>query len=514
VDVVLLHLLNWDSDERLNIDVFAPIGLSYIAASLEALGYRVHVESYRDHGQVSLPAALRAGRPAVIGVSATGFEIATLKRLSFTLKAEHPTVPIVVGGYCSLEADRLFEDSAIDVVVSGEGEETMAELVPMLLAGAPLKAVRGILYRGERGATVRTESRPAIQNLDGLPVPEYEHVPADSTFVRVYASRGCPYDCSYCEIKDFYSSKRIRYHSVAYVRAMVENLVRRSDHRIEYICFNDDEFLLDSEHLRRMASLARQLELKICFQTRTRDVVKHQVAIYDNRDVIHQIHMGVESFSQSQLDRWRKHVSVSTNRHALEILADMGISYYPYIILTDSRTTILELAETCVGLLEMPACPCPITTAEGLTLHPVVTPIERFVHLSRLMSFSGEIERNPGTAYLEGVWAFLESTKDQAQALSKLLIWESARGGETARIGRVLKERIRNVPALAERCCSLASTAAMTELVKEAAADFRTEADGLRVDHLIESLLRPTGRFGVRSSLAAVLASEAGNALS
>lgn len=443
-------------------DVFAPIGPAYVAARLEADGYRTAVRIYRHRrGSRALLDVVRRHRPLILGFSATGNEIPVLKDVTRSLKSEFPELPIVAGGYCSLAADELFEDSGVDAVVLGEGEETMAELAPRLVDRGDLSDVAGVAYRSGTGDVRSNAPRAPIADLDALPVPVYEHVPRRPRLLRVYASRGCPYECSFCEIKDFYRRRPPRHHSAGYVSRLVDALMERAGGEVEHLYFNDDEFLLHAEHLAEMASVARDFDLTIVFQTRVTDVLRHSDALAAHRDAIHEVHMGLESMCAAQLKRWRKKTTPATNREAASVLADLDIGYYPYIILTDAHTTPAELRETCEGLLTLP--PAPVTVrAEGESFRTCVAPLRREIHLNRLKAFTGEILRRPGSSYLEAVWDFLGATAEEASSLTQAYLGVAARssddraapktpGGSLESAGTVLDRRLSRLPEIASR---------------------------------------------------------------
>ena len=486
-DVLLLQLYDPGLQGR---DLYAPIGISYVASSLRHSGYSVRAELLRsERHEFYLPRLLTKTQPRVVGISSTGHEIPELKSVSRKIKGHLPSVPIVAGGYCSLAREKLFEESAIDVVVIGEGEEAMSELLPRLIAGDSIESVRGILYRGTFGIS-RTPDRATTANLDGLPLPDYWHIPRNTNAVRVYASRGCPYECTFCDIKDFYGRKRIRYHGPDYVKSLIAGLTRSCRRPLEYIYFNDDEFLLDPKHLLGMAVVARELRLKIVFQTRTRDVVFHQAAILESRDAIHQIHMGVESFSQSQLDRWQKHVSVAVNRQALEVLSAMNVSYIPYVMLTDKHTTLEELQETCGGLVEMPSCPYVFRQGNrSFTL--AISPLHRGIELNRYANFYGEIERESATAYLDAVWDYLRATERAAQALRAAYLLARFHAASSAAAcslsectaaSKLLNERILRIPEIAERAQTLNQGQPLALFLKEEALRFQKLARRARAE--------------------------------
>lgn len=207
-----------------------PVGLAYLAAVARDAGCQVTVvdaiaedpEHYRPLGDSGLllrglePAAIVASVPAgtqVIGVSCMfSHEWPTLRDLLDDLRAAFPGALLVAGGehVTALPELCLAESEALDVAVLGEGEETFAELlaaVDEVRAGA---ALAGTVVRGRAGA-VRGEPRRRLRAVDEIPEPDWNLVPLDRYLAHGYgfgvnrgrslplvATRGCPYQCTFC----------------------------------------------------------------------------------------------------------------------------------------------------------------------------------------------------------------------------------------------------------------------------------------------------------------------------
>jgi hypothetical protein len=497
---VLLVQIAWAENDRANDSaVWAPIGIGYVAAALSADAHSVHCITISADclGQTSLLDEVAAMNPSIVGFSATGNEIGELQTMARIVKREKPDAIIVAGGYCSMEPECILASDAIDVVVMGEGEVTARELIAALQSRArELSSIPGIAFRSPSGAIIRTPPRAAIQNLDFLPVPAYSHTPRDSTFLRVYASRGCPYECTFCRIKDYYTTSRVRHHSAHYMEHLVARLLNMHEGAVEVLYFNDDEFLIDRNHLDAMAQVARRFSLEICFQTRASDIVKHRAVIARNLDAIHQIHVGVESFSQLQLDRWKKRSSPEVNFRALNILSDLNCSYYPYILLTDAYTTPEEIRQTCEGILQLPACPAkPFGNIAAGT--PALSPYLSGLHFNRMKTFLGRLERRPETAYLDALWSFINATNQRTNHLTNLVrrrVLDSLQSDfwlDEAQ--QQLALRVRLVPELAER---LASDSRLTwnKHVNVKAEAYNTACDDLILGYLTDSMQRSAGR--------------------
>jgi hypothetical protein len=494
VDVLLVLIAQRRAPSN-GSNLVAPIGVAYLAAALEHAGFRAEIEVYNPAASTpeSLVERIRDLRPAVLGLSATTTEVLDLCELAAISKRASPGLLVVAGGYCSLDAKRLLSSPAIDIVAHGEGEQTIIEIVRRWIrrepGPIPWTDISGISYSGPFGHT-KTASRPPTEDIDTLPIPCYAHDPPNSPAIRVYSSRGCPYECTFCRIKDYYGTSRIRTHSEDYMRRSIARLLDRATQSVRFIYFNDDEFLLLPTHFVRMARVVREFKLRMCFQTRTQDVVRHRDLLEQNGDVIFQVHMGVESFAQSQLDRWRKQTTVAINRQAIDTLSSLDISYYPYLILTDQQTSVGELEQNCHAILDLPDSPYEVSR-DGCVTKVRVPPVLYGLEFNRMKDQHGNVVRAPETGWIEAVWAFIDRTFYEAKRLSELYLYSClSRRGQQPRYSAaatLLNRRIALLPQIAREEQNARSHAA-SSLTRTLAGDFLRESEQARLSYMLDNL--------------------------
>jgi len=136
-------------------------------------------------------------------------------------KRLNPSVTTVVGGqhFTALADESLRTYQSVDLVVRGEGEQTLAELVDAIREKKPLSGINGVSFRHE-GNVVHNPDRSLIADLDSLPYPGYhfvkEHMKIyyyslmggkDAPFAILEGSRGCPYQCAYCSQWRFWNER-------------------------------------------------------------------------------------------------------------------------------------------------------------------------------------------------------------------------------------------------------------------------------------------------------------------
>ena len=216
-----------------------------------------------------------------------------------------------------------------DVVVIGEGEVTLEELLPILQGGSRerLGGVHGIAFRGEGGCVQHTPPRSQISDLDGQPWPSRELISIERYLetwrqyhgagsVSLITARGCPYECQWCS-HGVYGQTHRRRKAVSVVDEL-EWILRR--YRPDLLWFADDVFTIHHGWLTQFAAEMRRRDLHIPFECisradRINERVAHQLAELD----CFRIWIGPENGSQRALDNLRRGVTVEQVRSAVQI---------------------------------------------------------------------------------------------------------------------------------------------------------------------------------------------------
>ena len=186
---------------------YLPIGLAYLAAVLEADGNEVTVFDClaSEIEQEKLKEKLSSLNPNVIGISSMTPMVPSTMLAAKGAKEACPQATVVLGGPHATFMDKeiLTQEPEVDVIVRGEGEQTLLELTQKITSRQGLETVEGITFRKD-GQIVQNPNRSNIQDLDKLPFPAYKNFPLDryrlfgKLFFPVITSRGCPFQCSFC----------------------------------------------------------------------------------------------------------------------------------------------------------------------------------------------------------------------------------------------------------------------------------------------------------------------------
>ena len=234
----------------------APLNLYYLKAFLNKNGYAE--VSVINLAGLDAPLEALPLDGDIYGVTLFTPQFPLAQAIASHLK-QHTSGMVIAGGHhvSALPSESL-EASCFDIVVRGEGEWTLLDIV----AGRRLSEVAGISYRDERGDIVHNADRkfhPTIDdfcfpNLDDIPLAEYPGMTIDKEAGRFemsfMTSRGCPFDCAFCASKKFWKRK-VRFHSAAYIMAVLDDLHERGIHDVR---FEDDNFDLNKDRLAEILS--------------------------------------------------------------------------------------------------------------------------------------------------------------------------------------------------------------------------------------------------------------------
>ena len=268
--IVLVHPAgsNWvpgKKDITAIANRMAPLGLISIAAYLEKAGHTVFVYDCLGSGKPLFNRAhvkaILSYSPDMVGFSATTSGFLDGYELAEQIKLARDEITVVFGGVhiSSLGASLLTDYPAIDFLCLGEGEMTMAEL-----ANGHLPASIAGLARRESSGPVTNAPREQIPDLDDLPFPAYEklegfpkgyNLPLFSYVLTpgatMVTSRGCPYQCSFCDRSVF--KRGFRYNSAEYVCEHIKYLRKRFG--VRHINIYDDLFTANRKRITELCEL-------------------------------------------------------------------------------------------------------------------------------------------------------------------------------------------------------------------------------------------------------------------
>lgn len=199
-----------------------PLGLAYLASYLEQSGFSptvldLNVDPMDDKKMIGL---LRSKEWLWIGISFMTNQFAEASRICSLIRTSVPEIPLVAGGPhpSSIPERTLKEIPSIDIIVVGEGEETLKEISDALSLNVDLNKISGLCFK-ENGNIKRSPERGLIEDLDKLPIPAWKHFDlrkynvfkvgnkSGSPVFALLSSRGCPNSCIFCDSHTVFKRK-------------------------------------------------------------------------------------------------------------------------------------------------------------------------------------------------------------------------------------------------------------------------------------------------------------------
>ena len=326
------------------------LGLAYLAAALEQAGARVKILDFvvYPYTQAGLETAVKSFKPHIAGATAVTMTIDHASQMLKDLKTIAPEILTVMGGpHVTFRARETLEETPqLDVVVLGEGEQTMVELMQAVKSGGDLSGVNGVAFR--RGSEITTTpGREFITNLNNLPSPARHLLPlgryrALGLPATLTTSRGCPYRCIFCVGRKMGGAK-VRYHSADRVVSELAYLVDRQFVRINIA---DDLFTANPDHCLAVCDAILSHGLSVDWTAFARvDRISEKLLLKMKAAGCTAVSFGIESANRAILKTIKKGIRLDQIRQAVRMCLRVGISPNASFILGlpgETRDTIRE----------------------------------------------------------------------------------------------------------------------------------------------------------------------------
>ena len=248
-----------------------PLGLSYLATVLNRNGISTHLIDFNvePFTRRDFRKYIRDSKPRIVGLTSFTFNFSVAKKIIEEIKHIETQIMTVIGGvHASAMPEKILTNiPSVDFVVVGEGEVTFLELCRKFLDGESVKNIRGIAF-GSNGKVTVNPSRVLIEDLDELPPLDRELLPVKKyPIASVQTSRGCPYNCIFCNINRFYG-KKFRLRNPKGVGEECESLIKKFD--TKEIFFFGDSFTLEPNWVEEFCDEINRRDLKFTWGCETR----------------------------------------------------------------------------------------------------------------------------------------------------------------------------------------------------------------------------------------------------
>jgi radical SAM superfamily enzyme YgiQ (UPF0313 family) len=329
--------------------VAPPLGIAYIAAMLEKNGVTVKILDSPaleiDHETVKNE--IKKYSPDIVAVTSVTPTIESALKTAQISKEACPSAFTVLGGYHpTFTYQEILKNDFVDIVVCGEGEQTMVELVDAIEKGQDLRDVNGIATKN-----FKTAPRNIIENLDSIPFPARHLLPMDEykilnmklTTGTIVSGRGCPYKCSFCASSAMHGQK-LRLRSAENVVDEMEHLV--NDHNIEMVAFMDDTFTLNKNRVYEICEIIKERGLDNYWGCTARvDTISEELLKTMKDAGCITMFLGVESADQQLLNEVNKKININRIKKTFELTKKYDMRTIASVVLGmpgDTKRSILS----------------------------------------------------------------------------------------------------------------------------------------------------------------------------
>lgn len=320
---------------------YPPLGILSLSAYLKSRGYAVAVYDTTFSTHEKFFAYLQETRPRLVGIYTnmmTKFNVLEMIRACKQIGAH-----VILGGPEPPYYAREYLEHGADVIVVGEGELTLDELIPALTKNGAhnLQHIAGIHYRTDDGVITQTMPRPYIKDLNTLPYPDRAAIDAQKYVdtwrqyhgrgsLSLISVRGCPFHCTWCSHSVYGESYRRR--SPELFANETQQIIET--YKPDQLWYADDVFTIHHGWLFQYAAELKKRGVKIPFECISRaDRMNDQVFDTLKEMGCYRLWIGSESGSQKILDAMKRQVNVERVQWATHELQKRGIEVGMFIML-------------------------------------------------------------------------------------------------------------------------------------------------------------------------------------
>lgn len=323
------------------------LGLMYISGYLRDKGYdNVIIESKilggkdykydREKARGEIIKTTIEAKPKIIAFTSTTIEISEVIWLNQQIRSKINAYSVIGGPHVTAAPEEVLK-FGFDVAVIGEGEETTLELVKELEKDNPdLSKVKGIAWLDKINNKIVINPARELMDISDIPLPAYDKINMDYhskvwddiirgipiKSVMIMASRGCPYQCTFCACNKVFGQK-VRYRSLENIKKEIKLL--RDQYGVEGIWFADDTLTVNYDHVKKVCGIMKELGMYWGAQSRV-DLTSEEIVKLMKESGCLQLDFGVESGSQRVLDEIiNKRIKLADIVRAFELCKKYGI---------------------------------------------------------------------------------------------------------------------------------------------------------------------------------------------
>ncbi len=317
---------------------YPPLATLYATAAVRKAGHDVHFHDVQfEEGPEHFQAVVHQVKPDVVVLYEDGFNYLTkmcltnMREAAFAMMgyAKESGAEVIISGSDSTDHYQEYLEKGADVVIFGEGDETLLRL---LQVESSRSNVLGIAYK-DGTEVVQNPRGPVLKDLDSLPYPAWDLLdisPYQNAWkkhgyfsINMATTRGCPFKCNWCA-KPIYGN-RYNSHSPAYIVGLMQFMQQQFS--FDHIWFADDIFGLKPGWVQEFSTEMQKAGLRIPFKIQSRAdlLVKEDTVEALAKAGCDEVWIGAESGSQKVLDAMDKGTTIAQIEESTRLMKQHGI---------------------------------------------------------------------------------------------------------------------------------------------------------------------------------------------
>lgn len=269
-------------------------------------------------------------QPDIVCITCMTATFPSAQKVARIVKSIDEDLPVVMGGcHPTLMPMDVIKRAEVDFVVQGEGELSLVQLCNCLdkRAGADLNQVKGLFYKKD-GQVAQNKPNEFINDLNALPIARrdlllFPKIYNSDSYNKIMASRGCPYDCSFCSSPAIWKRK-VRYRSPEKIIQELSYL--RREFNVHRFSFWDDTFTANKKRVLEFCDLLIKNNCRLAWSCYVRaNTIDTETLSHLKRAGCYAVSMGIESGSDRVLNLMKKGITVDMVRRATRLIREEGL---------------------------------------------------------------------------------------------------------------------------------------------------------------------------------------------
>ncbi len=302
---------------------FPPLGLLYIATYLKQKMSDIEVKVVDCPSQkmdyAELEKTIRTFKPDAVGISVFTLCLVDVLKTAKLIKSIDNKIHICAGGpHLNIYPEQTLNYPQIDSIVIGEGENVFSDLIAQLHKGGSRRQVDGLYTKSDLNKN--NFKKATVENIDSLPIFDinliqrefyYSAVSKSHNIITLLSSRGCPYNCIFCDVP--YKTFRGRT-----INNIIEEIKLRLKQGFSEIFFYDDTFNFNEQRVVDLCNKIIEEKLKFDWSFRGRvNTVSYEMLKKAKEAGCKRIHFGIETGTDEGLKQLKKGITLEQIKNAI-----------------------------------------------------------------------------------------------------------------------------------------------------------------------------------------------------